>query len=824
MGRTLVFFLLFTCLFMQGDLPAEEIAPTEEEKLLYLGEKAFAEQLYDLARDKLEQFLREFPESPEKQKAQDLLAKTLYHERDYTRSEAIFSSLIDRVEDIERRTEYTYWLGRARMKQNKFDEALTTFDSAIENGTETTLLAYIKIDKAACLFGIDRVEESFELIDAVISEYVNKDEGTFAQLEKCRFLLAQSEYSKARDGLLLLIDMKMPKELQSRMFYLLGETEFYLNNLEEAIAYYKKSLETGTYYDWFPETTYAIGWCHLKQGDHERALTIFDSLAKEHGGRYVGWKADLGAARALLLDQKSEKAVAILEDIITKGTENSLIAEAKYLLGDAAIAAKNYDRAIELFNTMVQDHPDSEFIADAYFGKGSAFYVKEEYEKSIVEFSAVLKHTKRPELVRAAVLRKADAYYEMREYIEALDEYRTAWEWSSELEEPELILLKMGWCYYKLEDYDSAIATFQNLAEKYSDSDFADDATYRLGSCYYRQGEFEKAIERYSDLKMKFPKSPLLDRVSYQIGACNYHLGYYDLARQGYEEIVENYPESILADRAAYEIGWCYYYDPGNTDKALPYFESYLEKRPSSAFAPEVFFWIGERFYNEGKFEKALAKFSELSQKYPESFLADEALYWSGRSGLEVGKTEEAIARFNELIEKFPDSEFAIDSAFHAAVSSLSQGKADESLKALLELRSTPGSEYLENDIRLSVAESYLKLNRLKEAFAEYRKLSECRDRKFKAWGFYGMGLTYKARNRYTEAISSFMEVAWSHSDEREVVSLSYLEAGDCYALLGKKREAIDRYVVIVEEKLPHAEEARERIEELKKKSMRIFD
>jgi len=68
------------------------------------------------------------------------------------------------------------------------------------------------------------------------------------------------------------------------------------------------------------------------------------------------------------------------------------------------------------------------------------------------------------------------------------------------------------------------------------------------------------------------------------------------------------------------------------------------------------------------------------------------------------------------------------------------------------------------------------------------------------------------------------MEVAWEYEEHTDVVSLAYLEAGDCYVRLGKKREAIDRcYRTIVESKLPDAEEAQRRINELKRKSY-LFD
>ena len=654
MDRKSIIIFFIICLFAQGSSLTAEEAPTEEEKLLYLGEKAFSEQLYDIAGEKLEQFLEDYPDSPQKHKAQELLAKALYHLREYTRSAAILESLYDKSAGQEKKIEYLYWIGRNRLKQKNFDAAVKAFDSVIAGNAKIPLRPYAKIEKAVCLFEMERVEESFKLLDEVIAEFANKDQGTYAQLEKCRLLLARGEYSKARDGLLLLIDMKMPKELQSRMFFLLGETEFYMNNLDEATAYYKKSLETGTYYDWYPEASYAIGWCRLKQGDHVKASKIFGSLLKEHEGSYIGWKSGLGIARALLLENKVPEAIENLEEIIAKASESSLIAEAKYLLGDAAIANKQYDEAIEYFDTMIHDYPESEFAADAYFGKASALYIQKKYNESAVEFSKVIEHAKRPELVRAGMLRRADAYYEMREYIKALDEYKTIWKESSKVEEPERILLKMGWCYYKLEDYDSATATFENLAEKYSESDLADDAMYRLGGCCYREGEFEKAIELYTELKEKFPKSDLLDKVDYQIGACHYHMGSYYLARQAYKEIVEKYPESILADRAAYEIGWCYYYEPGKADEAMDYFSSYIKERPESAFAPEVLFWIGEQFYIGREFDRALAKFSELTEKYPKSFLADEGLYWSGRAAVEIAKPEDALAKFNELIEKFP--------------------------------------------------------------------------------------------------------------------------------------------------------------------------
>ena len=817
----ILFILLFS---LPSVLYAQEKTQTDEQKAFAIAEKAFTEQLYDVSRTRLEEFLKTYPDTLQKDRARELLAKSYYHGREYTKSVDIIESLLNSIREADKQADLYYWLGRNLLKLKKYEEAGKAFDSSIATGSRGIPVTYARIDKAVVIFEMKRAEEAFQILDNIISMQGEQEPRRYAQLEKSRLYLSQGEYAKARDNLLLMMDMKMSKELQSRMFFLLGEAEYYLNNFDDAIVNYKKALGTGTYYEWYPEAAYAIGWCNLKTGELDKALNAFISLAEENKDNSIGQKSELSIARIYILKEKTDDAKKILSGILAKNTGEEHSAEAAYLLGDIAFAEKKYDDAIGIYDEFLKKYPESQFAGDAYFGKGSSLFIQGKYEESIIEFGKVIDSSNRKKLIQASLAGRGDVYYEMKQYAKAIDEYRKAVKETLLIEQPERVWMKLGWCYYKLEDYAEAVKAFETILQRYPASAITDEAMYRIGGCYYRQGEFEKAIEQYSKLREKYPKSSLLDKVAYQTGTCYYHLGNYYLARKEYKEVVDKYPQSVLADRAAYEIGWTYYYEPKKGDEALPYFESYIKERSKSPYAPEVLFWIGEYYYNKTEYDKAMAKFVELEEKYPESFLADEALYWSGRAAIMLKKPDTALGSFRKLIEGFPESEFLIDSQYQAAVCYLLIGKPDDALKLLSKLRSAPGGGYLKNDITLRTGESHLRMGNLKEAMNEYKSLIEQDERKYKAWGLYGNGLVLKAQKKYSEAIPVFMEVAWEYEEHTDVVSLSYLEAGDCYIHLGKKREAVDRcYRTIVESRLPDAEEAQRRIDELKRKSY-IFD
>lgn len=99
--------------------------------------------------------------------------------------------------------------------------------------------------------------------------------------------------------------------------------------------------------------------------------------------------------------------------------------------------------------------------------------------------------------------------------------------------------------------------------------------------------------------------------------------------------------------------------------RAIDHFEAFLQNHPSSDYADNALFWIGECWFKLGDFEQAVLKFDEVGRRFPDGNKVPDSRYRQGIALLEIGKrthqesTYNPAAReiFEKLIEEHPDSE-----------------------------------------------------------------------------------------------------------------------------------------------------------------------
>jgi tol-pal system protein YbgF len=97
---------------------------------------------------------------------------------------------------------------------------------------------------------------------------------------------------------------------------------------------------------------------------------------------------------------------------------------------------------------------------------------------------------------------------------------------------------------------------------------------------------------------------------------------------------------------------------------AIDRFRAFLQNYPSSDYADNALFWIGECQFKLGEYERAVLTFEDVVKKYPDGNKVPDALYRQGVALLEIGKrnNEENIYRpaareiFERIVTEYPGS------------------------------------------------------------------------------------------------------------------------------------------------------------------------
>ena len=97
----------------------------------------------------------------------------------------------------------------------------------------------------------------------------------------------------------------------------------------------------------------------------------------------------------------------------------------------------------------------------------------------------------------------------------------------------------------------------------------------------------------------------------------------------------------------------------GQLDLAQQEFLDYLKYFPTTDYAPNAQFYLGDIALRKGDAEGAIAAFDAVLERFSENSKTADARYMKGRALITAGKPTAAAQEFRELIKRYPDSGLA---------------------------------------------------------------------------------------------------------------------------------------------------------------------
>jgi len=111
-------------------------------------------------------------------------------------------------------------------------------------------------------------------------------------------------------------------------------------------------------------------------------------------------------------------------------------------------------------------------------------------------------------------------------------------------------------------------------------------------------------------------------------------------------------------------------------DACIDRFAAFLQTYPTSPYADDATYWMGDCYFKKGDYRYAVLRFDDVVTRYPEGNMAPEALYRQGESLLRLGPryTQAARRAFERVLEEYPESPRA--SAAREQLEALGPGQA----------------------------------------------------------------------------------------------------------------------------------------------------
>jgi tetratricopeptide (TPR) repeat protein/serine/threonine protein kinase len=305
-----------------------------------------------------------------------------------------------------------------------------------------------------------------------------------------------------------------------------------------------------------------------------------------------------------------------------------------YLLGQAALRARNKAAAIKQFEAALRREPHH-YIALLQLGVGLSLLGEQErdFATAVVAFTGCI--LKRPEHA-AAWNNRGVAYKKLHKYDQAIEDYTKAIELKPDYSEA---WNNRGAAYCDLCQYDKALAEHSKAIALMSNNA---EAWYNRGFVYHRLRQYDKALADYAkavELKPDWAAAWHDRGITYQ------NMGQFDKAIPDYSKAIELKADHVDA--------WYYrgnaYRNLRQFEKALADYSKALELKPDYA---EVWTNRGVTYSQLCQYDHAIADYSKAIEAK-----ADLPEAWNNRGNAHsnLQQYDQAIADYSKAIELKPD-------------------------------------------------------------------------------------------------------------------------------------------------------------------------
>jgi tetratricopeptide (TPR) repeat protein len=348
-----------------------------------------------------------------------------------------------------------------------------------------------------------------------------------------------------------------PKSVSRNDYYEIAYAYYLTSDYNQAIknfqlvAVNQDSLSQNSYYH--------LGDCYLKTNQKRYAFNAFSSASKIKLDPVIAEDALFNYAKLaieLSYNPYNEAVNALLEYI--NAYPNSLRKDEAYgYLADLYMLTKNYKNAQASIQQIKKRNPrlDAAYQKISYY-RGVEVFNEGNYEEAIKLFDVVKVSGADNSFKSAAVYWTAESYYRTAQWSSAMAAYNKFLVSPGAISQPyfNTANYNIGYCYFKTKDYNKAALSFRKfLGAKSPDSRLVGDANLRLGDCYFMTKEYSNAIDFYQ--KAVTAGIPDADYAVYQTAVSYGVQGEMQQKITWLQKLLTEYKKSSYQDDALYETG-----------------------------------------------------------------------------------------------------------------------------------------------------------------------------------------------------------------------------------------------------------------------------
>ena len=714
--------LILSLFFISTGLAYDDPKETE---LLFMAKKAYEDGFYEVSLGMLERFQNNYQDSAKAAQAALLSGQCYFYQGRYLEALNIFESLASNPQAGNLKDALYFWMGEVHFKGSNFEKAAWLYQKLIDNFPQSSFVpaAYYSLGWSFSQAG--KFSQAREAFKSLMEKFPLEPQSKDAAFKLIECLYNLKEYSELK------IRIKPAFKLYSNdtlrlpyLYFYLAESEYYLDNLDQAAKNYLKSAQAFKEPKVQALAKLGLGWSLLKLTKYKEAEEVLADIKPSALDKKSLDILLLGQAVLMSATNRVYEAKKQYEQLINLSADPLISLQAYLGKADAHYNLAEYAQAINVYQEGLdkigqQGSLPPELINKLRYNLGLA-YIKQGQINASADVFKNLSGKDNDQAYKINLLFQIGQAYEVAgEFLRAEEVYAEIiklYPDSSYLDYAQFQLASMQ---LKRLVYHEAAASLRLMLKKYPQSKLSPDALYALGSVYFQQAEYVRSSEIFAKFRNEFQDSSLCAQALYMLGTAYISLGKINAALGVFKDISRRDSLDMeLQQKIEYEIADCYY-KLGQENEALSRFKLLRAKYPDANFTADIMWWLGQYYYRSRDLSLARRYFDSLVKDFPHSQLVADAFYALGLTFSAENKFDAAVDNFSMAI-KLGKADLRAQATAALADIYSRQERPQEALEQYSQIiKDAPG---LDKSLFSRIAQAYYKLGNYAEAKIFYFK------------------------------------------------------------------------------------------------------
>lgn len=564
----------------------------------------------------LNQYVMEYPNSPETKEAKQLITRSYLFNNDYPKAITYLEQL-PRLNAEEQKIyqEVAFTQASQLFNSGNYRQAITYFEKSARYPVNASLAQRAYVGAGDAYSALGEYEQAIAAYQKALTHTSSPQATAMALygLGYAHYNLQQ--YRQAQQYFERFLGLAgINEKLQADAFVRLGDCHYVLKNYYAAFESYTKALQKN-----YPDQDYI----YYQQG------IILD------------------------IQDKDTDAKRTLEIIVQKGSSNLYYDKALFQLGQIALEERQYQEAVKHFSTLMQQKPGSALLPYALLRRAVAYTNLQKINEAVEDYKRIIEQYPSHPATGAALTGAQELLTQAgrNEEFEALLAIYKKNNPNSE----NLIALEFDAAkgMFFNEKYGKAIASFSLFLQEHPDSPYAYDARYYLAEAYYRTGDFAQAEKLHLQV-IEEKKSTGYTRSLQRMGDYYMSQKEYAKAQRMWQELLQaamNRRERNKALQGLMEA----HYATQSYDSTLYYSDEILKEELANTLAYNAaLLYKAKALMGKQQFEEARLLLNRIAAENTDVFGA-EAQYLIGELLHKQKQYQASLEALFALNERFPN-------------------------------------------------------------------------------------------------------------------------------------------------------------------------